>query len=193
MKRSALFLVLAFVFVVARAADGPAPARRVMFLGNSLTYRHDLPQLVQAMTACASQPIEIVARTAPDFALEDHWGAGARGLLVRRQPHVLVMQQGPSTLPDSRAHLREWTRRWAAFAREHGVEPVLYMVWPYATQRGGFLLASTSYREAARASGARVFPRAKRGRSPCTPNRGSTSTNPTPSTPRPRARSSPRS
>lgn len=141
------------------ADDAPArPARRVLFLGNSLTYCNDLPALVQAMAAAAGHRLECVDRTAPNYALEDHWQSGARSILKRGKFDVVVMQQGPSTLPDSRAHLCAWAKKWADFARAAGAEPVLYMVWPYATQRGGFLRASDSYREAARTSAARVFP-----------------------------------
>jgi hypothetical protein len=70
----------------------------------------------------------------------------------------VVLQQGPSTLPDSRANLREWAGRWAAAARDRGATPALYMVWPTATQARGFELVARSYREGAFASGVRLLP-----------------------------------
>jgi hypothetical protein len=149
--------LLAFLLLPGLCAAA-APARRVLFLGNSLTYANDLPALVGAMAKCGGFDLDCTARAKPDFALEDHWSDGARGTLRRGKFDVVVMQQGPSTQPDSRAHLRVWAGKWAGFARENGAEPVLYMVWPFATQKGGFLLVSESYREAARSCGARIFP-----------------------------------
>lgn len=51
MKRPAFLLVFLFLLAGAGAADAPAGARRMMFLG--LTCRNDLPQLVLALAALA--------------------------------------------------------------------------------------------------------------------------------------------
>ncbi len=150
--------LLALLLLSAGGLAGAAPAKRVLFLGNSLTCANDLPALVAVMAKCGGFDLDCTARAKPDFALEDHWSDGARGTVRRGKFDAVVLQQGPSTRPESRANLREWARRWAEFAREHGAEPALYMVWPFATQRSGFLLVSESYREAAEASGARILP-----------------------------------
>ncbi len=72
--------------------------------------------------------------------------------------HVLVLQQGPSTLPESQVNLREWTITWAAQARRFGTRPSLYMIWPVRTQANGFALVSQSYRNAALAADTALFP-----------------------------------
>jgi len=44
-------------------------------------------------------------------ALEDHWSRGTQERIAAGLRFV-VLQQGPSALAESRANLREWTRRF---------------------------------------------------------------------------------
>src|SRR5689334_13323400 len=47
--------------------------KKVLFIGNSLTYYNDLPGLVQQLSARESQPIEVDSVTLPNATLADHW------------------------------------------------------------------------------------------------------------------------
>lgn len=85
-------------------------------------------------------------------------GATAVRLLESGHYDVVVLQQGPSTLASSQANLREWAVTWAGHARRFGTRPALYMIWPVRTQANGFALVSTSYRNAALAAEAAIFP-----------------------------------
>jgi hypothetical protein len=67
-----------------------------------------------AQQGCA---VKVTVRAVPDFSLEDHWKSGARNLLASTQPDFVILQQGPSTRPESREHLARWTRAWADAAR----------------------------------------------------------------------------
>lgn len=52
--------------------------RRILFVGNSLTYVNDLPGIVQALADSAGGDRLAVATVAgPDMALVDHWNDGA--------------------------------------------------------------------------------------------------------------------
>jgi hypothetical protein len=134
------------------------PGLHLLFLGNSLTYTHDVPRLVArlAVGAGRDEPI-IVTRALPNYALEDHWNDGTtRGVLRAGRFAFVVMQQGPSTQADSRVHLIEWVRTWSDEARSVSAQPAVYGVWPPA---GGNLDAGiTNYADAATAAGARLFP-----------------------------------
>jgi hypothetical protein len=66
------------------------------------------------------------------------------------------MQQGPSTLPDSRAALIRDTTRLAAEIRGVGGRPALLTVWPLPGQRQEDV--SASYRAAAEATGSLLIP-----------------------------------
>jgi hypothetical protein len=153
----------AFTFVCLLAAGGllaqtsPTPPR-VLFLGNSLTDGNNVPALVQAMAQLQGVHFEYVALAPGGYAIEDHWTDGHQSRLQQGNFAVLVLQQGPSTLPDSQAHLRQWAQTWANEARRFGTQPALYMIWPVRTQANGFALVSQSYRNAALAADAAVFP-----------------------------------
>jgi hypothetical protein len=150
----------AFALGCILGATGPLAAAplRVLFLGNSLTDGNNVPALVQAMAQLQGVELEYTASSPGGYAIEDHWRDGRQALLASGNYDVLVLQQGPSTLPESQAHLRQWTITWATEARRHGTRPALYMIWPVRTQTNGFALVSESYRNAALAADAVVFP-----------------------------------
>jgi len=139
------------------AAERAEPLR-LLFIGNSLTASNDLPLLVQAMAAHQGRPVKVTVRTAPNYALEDHWKEGANRMLTSRRHDFVILQQGPSSRPESREHLRHWTGVWSEAARAADVRVAVFMVWPVAGQRDGFALVGRSYREAAEASGSLLVP-----------------------------------
>lgn len=145
MCRRALVAAFAFALLLVGRTTAEPPAR-VLFIGNSLTYWNDLPQLVEAMAAAKGLAISSETRARPDASLEDHWGDTVRGIIRGGGFKWVVLQQGPSSLPESRANLRDWTRRFAAEARAAGAVPALYMVWPDRSRRGFFPQVIESYR-----------------------------------------------
>jgi hypothetical protein len=103
----------------------------VLFIGNSLTYANDLPLIVQALAKAAGEKLAVEMLTYGGAALEDHWNdGGAQRALERQRWDVVVLQQGPSSTPENREHLRKWTKKLAEPIRKAGARPALYMVWP---------------------------------------------------------------
>ena len=150
---------LAFVFLCALASlAGQTPSLRVLFLGNSLTDGHDVPSLVQAMAKLQGVALDYTAVAPGGYSIEDHWRDNHQALLRQQHFDVLILQQGPSTLPESQDNLRQWAVTWSDEARRHGTSPSLYMIWPVQTQARGFALVSQSYRNAARFADAAIFP-----------------------------------
>ena len=144
------------VFSFAQAA--PAPAR-VLFIGNSLTYANDLPGMVQTLARAAGKPLHVESVARPDFGLEEHWRQGeARAAIARGGWDVVVLQQGPSAMRESRAVLVDYTKRFDAEIRKAGARTALYMVWPASQRRGDFAGVSQSYAAAADAVGAQLLP-----------------------------------
>ena len=153
----AVLLLAACTQLPRRSAEPPL---RVLFLGNSLTATNDLPAVV-AELAKTFGPRAIEYRTiAPGGAsLEDQWNGGtAREAIEAGRWDAVVMQQGPSALPESQANLREWTQRFAAAAREHGARPALLTVWPERYRSNVFADVVASYRNAAAAAKAELLP-----------------------------------
>lgn len=131
---------------------------RVLFIGNSLTYVHDVPSLVQSIARQVNDTGLVTAYVAfPDFALEDHWNEGTAGRALKGQSwEFVVMQQGPSSLPANREHLAHWSRTFAPVIRAAGATPVLYQVWPQIGRRADAPAVLVSYANAAREVGGRL-------------------------------------
>ena len=133
---------------------------RVLFIGNSLTYTNDVPAIVQALAETSGNKRLVFKTVAyPDFSLEDHWNRGdARRAIGEGKWDVVVLQQGPSALAESRKLLVEYTRRFADEIRSRGAKPALYMVWPSRARFGDFNRVIESYAEAARSVDGMLFP-----------------------------------
>jgi hypothetical protein len=94
-----------------------------------------------------------------NYALEDHWNQGDALRAIASGPwDFVVLQQGPSALPESRANLVEWATRFAAEIRRVGARPALYMVWPELSRENVWGDVSESYRAAAVAADAMLLP-----------------------------------
>lgn len=161
--------LLALLLLVAGGAGSAACSRsplaprvtgstRVLFIGNSLTYVHDVPALVEAIARQVHDTGLVTATVAfPDFALEDHWSEGTAGRALAAQAwEFVVMQQGPSSLPANREHLAHWSRTFAPGIRSAGATPVLYQVWPQIGRRTDAPAVLVSYANAAREVGGRL-------------------------------------
>src|SRR4051794_11364029 len=102
---------LAALLAIAHVAEG-ADARRVLFIGNSLTAANNLPSMVEAIGRQSGEKIVCETIAYPDYSLEDHWKRGDAIAAVRRGGwFAIVLQQGPSALPESRLNLIEYTRK----------------------------------------------------------------------------------
>ena len=135
---------------------GPPPGNgpAILFVGNSLTYFNDMPDIVAAVSLGAEDdpPIRVGMVAFPNFNLEDHWNRGdALVAIDSGEWDVVVLQQGPSTLPESRDHLVEWAGRFAERIRAEGGEPALYSVWPLDGTEAGYDATLASYAAAAEA------------------------------------------
>ena len=135
-----------------RDGDNVPNARRILFIGNSLTYTNDLPRVVQALAdSLGGGPLEVAMVAFPDFSLDDHRQAGeASKAIARGGWSVVVLQQGPSSLPESRTQLLAATRRFAEEIKKAGARPALYSVWPHVTRQRDFPRAIESYELAAK-------------------------------------------
>jgi len=71
--------------------------------------------------------------------------------ILSTEADVVVMQQGPSSLPENQVYLREWTEVLAPVIREAGGEPALYMVWPESARPFAFDAVYESYLGASQA------------------------------------------
>lgn len=149
-------MLLAAVLLLLQAA--PAPTR-ILFIGNSLTYQNDLPGMVCTLARAAGRAVVCESIAKPDVSLEDHWNSGeARKAIATGRWDIVVLQQGPSALPESRRLLIDYTKRFDAEIKKAGARTALYMVWPSRSRRGDAEGVSQSYRAAAKAVAATLLP-----------------------------------
>jgi hypothetical protein len=161
LRRIGVFLGLTAVLLACASSASAADAvpLRVLFVGNSLTATNDLPGRVAGLAAAAGKGLEYKEITFGGFSLEDHWNQGdARAALATGGWNVVIMQQGPSALPESQVDLRVWASRFADEARAVGTRPALLTVWPESYRRPALSDVIVSYRNAAEMAGAQLFP-----------------------------------
>jgi hypothetical protein len=154
--------VLAVALLVCLAGGAEAAetrSLRVLFVGNSLTATNDLPAYVAGLADASGRKLEYRTIAVGGYNLEDHWNLGeARRALATRSWDVVVMQQGPSALPESQIDLRTWATRFADEARSKGTRPALLTVWPESYRQDELSEVIRSYRRAASAAGAELLP-----------------------------------
>ena len=160
--RGRVMSVAAFALVLACGGAGPVQVEPgdggVLFVGNSLTYVNDLPEMVRALALASGVTLRVGMVANPDWSLEDHWNGGDARSTIRGGWDVVVLQQGPSSLPESRELLIDYARRFAGEIRAAGASPAFYAVWPSRSRLGDFDRASESYRLAAEDVGGTLLP-----------------------------------
>jgi len=134
----------------AKAVPTSGPGNGVLFVGNSLTYTNDVPGLVHALATSVGHPLAVASVALPDFSLEDHWNQGdALRAIARGGWSFVVLQQGPSSLDDSRVLLRRDAARFDGRIRAIGARTALFSVWPESTRQAAFPAVAESYSLAA--------------------------------------------
>ena len=153
MRTLALLLLLA-------ASPASAQVRRVLFIGNSLTYTNDLPAVVRAIAAEAGDDLVVASAAGPNLALIDHLHGATDAVARIRSARwdYIVLQQGPTTVQMCRDSLIGWTRAFDTLARAAGARPALLMTWPPAGEPELFDATRVSFQEATRAVGGVFIP-----------------------------------
>ena len=157
---------LAAIAALALALAGPVSAEdesgeglRLLFIGNSLTYTNDLPEMVGRLLERAGVAVgEIDSQARPDYGLPDHWlSKTTMKAMASGDWDIVVLQQGPSA-SEGRPYLLEYSELFAAEIRKAGARPALYMVWPSAARLRDFPAVIDSYRTAATQNDAQLYP-----------------------------------
>ena len=126
-----LLFPLALAALASCGSSGPAPVEdpelRILFIGNSMTYANDLPSLVRELGRSEpSRQVTVSSVAYGNFSLVDHWERGDAQRAIASGPwDFVVLQQGPSALPDSRALLVEYAGKFAEEIRRVGAQPAI--------------------------------------------------------------------
>ena len=122
---------------------------RILFVGSSYLYSQNIPGIVQAMADSAGDTLAVQMIAGPGAALEDHWNDGVASRITSGRFEWVVLQQGPSSLPESRAHLLHWTQVLDDVIVKSGARTALFSAWPALENFETYPAAIESYRLAA--------------------------------------------
>ncbi len=126
--------LLSFIFALTLStAWGQVDTLKVLFIGNSYTYYHNLPQLVQNISD--SCKIKIVSRqsTAGGANLSDHWNGDknlqTREIIAEGGFDLVILQDhsmGPILNPD---RFHKYADLFCDLIKESGAKPYFYLTW----------------------------------------------------------------
>ncbi len=119
----------------------------MLFLGNSLTYYNNLPELVKLIAACDSVKLTYHSISLPNYALIDHWNDGKAQQEIKSGGYnFIIVQQGPSAQTEGRTYLLDYGLKFDALCDQHNAKLVSYMVWPAKSRSFDFPAVFESYK-----------------------------------------------
>jgi hypothetical protein len=115
------------------------PGRRVLFVGNSITYWHDTPRLVSRLAGDdrgGKTPLFAVSFTRPGWTLHDSVGdEQLRQLLAGTDWDAVVLQEQTTLANSSPSVIGQESfpaaRQLQRYAAARGAETVIFMNWPW--------------------------------------------------------------
>jgi hypothetical protein len=103
----------------------------VLFIGNSLTYTNNLPELVKKNAKLKGITINIKMIAFPNYAIADHWNEGqVQKLISSKKYDFVIIQQGPSSQNEGRKMLIEYGKKYKALCELNDAKLCYFMVWP---------------------------------------------------------------
>jgi hypothetical protein len=124
-------LILFWLAVIAQQPISKPEPIKVLFVGNSLTYTNNLPELVEKLGAKSNVKLKTTMLAKPNYALEDHWNEGELQRLIKSGNFdFVVVQQGPSSQAEGREMLFDSGEKIQALCQEHDSKLAFFMVWP---------------------------------------------------------------
>lgn len=82
----------------------------ILFIGNSLTYKNKLPQLIKKKAKSKGVKINVKMIAFPNYAIEGHWNdGGIQKLISNKKYDYVIIQQRPSSQSNGRKMLIEWS------------------------------------------------------------------------------------
>jgi hypothetical protein len=131
----------------------------LLFIGNSLTYTHNLPSLVQEVGRRQGLELEVNMITKPNYALIDHWKEKeVQRLINSKKYNYVIIQQGPSSQLAGRRMLIEDGKKYTDLCAKNGCQVAYFMVWPSWQNAESFEKVILNHEDAAAQNGAILCP-----------------------------------
>ncbi len=105
-------------------------SQEILFVGNSLTYTNDLPNILEQIAAQYGKKVETESLSYPNYAIIDHLNEGKLQIILEEKSFdYLVVQQGPSSQEEGRKMLIEDGEKLKTLCDKHKIQLVYFMVW----------------------------------------------------------------
>lgn len=144
----------------AEQAAGGSPLK-VLFIGNSLTFYNDLPEMVRYLGehAVPPLPMDVDSITVPGATLKRHWEKGEALKSIREGGWSCVVLQGQSleAVTDQEGFFAH-VRLFDAEIRKGGAKTLLYMTWALQKAPQDQQRLTDAYHKIGGEIGARVVP-----------------------------------
>lgn len=152
-------LVLILSITTGIAQDKSKKEASILFVGNSLTYYNDLPELVKVHGKKLGIKIKYDMVAKPNYAIVDHWAEGkVQKLIAKENYDYVIVQQGPSSQQEGRQMLIESGKDYKALCEVNNAQLCYYMVWPSRTYYHTFDGVIKNHQDAASINDAILLP-----------------------------------
>ena len=138
----------------------PPDCARVLFLGNSLTFTHDIPANTQRLASLltGARSLCVTAHAEPGVTLEWHWNDPETSRLLAERWDYVVLQEQSERAYDQPAQMDAWLTAFAQKIRHAGAEPLLFAIFSRQWPEERRVELHDRMRASARSLGLRVVP-----------------------------------
>lgn len=131
----------------------------LLFIGNSLTYINNLPDLVKTEAQKKGLALSFQMIAKPNYAIVDHWSDGNVQKEINTGNYdFVIIQQGPSSQADGYDMLVNDGKKYAEICKTNNTKLAYFMVWPAIYNYHTFDGVIQNYATGARANSAILCP-----------------------------------
>lgn len=131
----------------------------ILFVGNSLTYTNNLPELVKSEAKSKGINLKTKMLALPNYALLDHWNDGIVQKEIQSKIYdYVIVQQGPSSQAFGKEILINYGKKYNNLCKVNGAQLCYFMVWPSISYYKTFDGVIKNHKEAARLNDALLIP-----------------------------------
>lgn len=133
----------------------------ILFIGNSHTYYHEMPQMAVQLAKAAGHErrLSVETSTASGVSLQWHWNnQRTRELVAQGDWDAVVLQERSGGPMEDKASMHMHARLLHGEIQKHGAETVFYMTWARTYQPGTQPEITAAYEELAEELDATLAP-----------------------------------
>ncbi|NVK51755.1 MAG: SGNH/GDSL hydrolase family protein [Flavobacteriaceae bacterium] len=146
------FLLLLFVL------NTQLYAQRILFVGNSLTYYNDMPNILRQIGKKFDKKIHTEMLCYPNYAIIDHLREGkVQQKIASEKYDYVIAQQGPSSQEQGRKMLINDGKKLVELCKKHSTRFGYFMVWPSKQYYFTFDKVIANHKEAAKRNNTLLF------------------------------------